>query len=520
MECEIRKSLVVLALAMLMAGCGRPRGDAQFRAGLKALSRGRTEQSIQAFQSALAHSADSNLTPIALNYLGVAYYRAGQADKALASFEASRKLAPLLPDPVYNTAVLMVEQNQDSRAISLFEKAGLMDLKDSRPYEYLAMLYCRREQWPEARRVLNEADKRAPQSPRILTAMAVLELQTNGVKKAEELLAEALKHDRRFAPAIFNAAVLNHLWLKDNDKAAAYYRDFIRLSADNTLSDRARQALLDLKQAGRNKQNAAPAGTAPAMPVIPPPEWKENELVRAGRPAPDALDYRGLIAAAKAQLSAGQPNEALRNFLLAESAAANDDKTDDARTALKMAARACPDTAAERYALARRMYERRLTGDALAQLKLAVAHSNTWSEARLLLAEVAIQEHEYDVALESLNALTRQPRDNADAQWLKANLYDRQLRQPKDALESFKQFCRKFPSDPRSEGARQRIAALSAATAGKDSPAADAAPAGPTAVRAAADSNVPPSASTAEPAKPAVRKRQFISPRRIIGERR
>ena len=313
---------------------------------------------------------------------------------------------------------------------------------------------------------------------------------------------------------------MNHLWLKDNDKAAAYYRNFIRLSADNTLSDRARQALLDLKQAGRNKQNAAPAGTAPAMPVIPPPEWKENEHGRADRPAPDALDYRGLIAAAKAQLSAGQPNEALRNFLLAESVAANDDKTDDARAALKMAAGACPDTAAERYALARRMYERRLTADALAQLKLAVAHSNTWSEARLLLAEVAIQEHEYDVALESLNALTRQPRDNADAQWLKANLYDRQLRQPKDALESFKQFCRKFPSDPRSEGARQRIAALSAATAEKDSPAADAAPAGPTAVRAAAESNVPPSASTSEPAKPAVRKRQFISPRRIIGERR
>lgn len=508
MECKIRTPVVSLALALVLAGCGRPQGEAQYRAGLKSLARGRAEQSIEAFERSIQHSADSNRNPLAYNYLGVAFYRAGRMDKALAAFEASRKLAPLLPDPVYNTAVLMAEQNQDSKAISLFEKAGLMDLEDSRPYEYLSMLYCRRQQWSEAQRVLEEADRRSPQSPRILTAMAVLELQTNSAQKAADILMEALERDKQYAPAIFNLAVLNHFWLKNNDQAIAYYKDFIRLTSDTKLADRARQALLELKKAAGSAAKPAPAQATHAIQIQPAPEWRADERRPSARPEPENPGYGDLIEKAKIKLDSGQAEEALALFLLAEDVATREGVADDAEAAMKMAAGACPDSATARHSLAKRMLERRRTADALAQIKMAVAQSNTWTEARLMLAETAILESDFEAALESLNALTGLNTGNADAQWLLAAVYDRHLKEAEKALEAYKQFCRKFPSDPRSEGAKGRIAALSAAASRNRQQEADLTPAG-----------APPRDAKPESKKPATRKRQFVSPRRIIGER-
>ena len=520
MEREIRIPAACFTLALLLAGCGQPEGEAQYRTGLKELARGRTEKSILAFESSLQQGADSNRNPLAYNYLGVACYRAGQINKAIASFEASRKMAPLLPDPVYNLAVIMVDQNQDSQAIGLFEKAGLMDMKDSRPYEYLAMLYCRRKQWAEAQRVLAEADKRSPQSPRVLTAMAVLELQTNSVQRAADLLMEALERDKEYAPAIFNLAVLNQSWLKNTDQAAAYYKDFIRLTVDSKLADRARQALLEIKQTPETPTNPVPVQKqeAPAVAVPPITEWRADERRAADKPAPEILEYRELLGAAKVKLVAGQPDEALKYYLIAENNSRNDGRIGDADAALKLASDICPNTAASRYLLAKRMIERRKTNDALLQLKQVVAQSNTWTEAHLLLAETAIQESEYDVALESLKTLTRQPPGNADAQWLLATLYDRHLRQSEKALIAYMQFCQKFPSDPRSEGARSQIAALSAAASRAGSATqTNPKPAGaPAAGKSMASST--PAASVSPSNSPAPRKRQFISPRRIAGD--
>ena len=427
-------------------------------------------------------------------------------DKALAAFEASRKLAPLLPDPVYNTAVLMAEQNQDSKAISLFEKAGLMDLEDSRPYEYLSMLYCRRQQWSEAQRVLEEADRRSPQSPRILTAMAVLELQTNSAQKPRISSWRRWNANKQYSPAIFNLAVLNHFWLKNNDQAIAYYKDFIRLTSDSKLADRARQALQAQEAAG-SAAKPAPAQATHAIQIQPAPEWRADERRPSARPEPENPGYGDLIEKAKLKLDSGQAEEALSLFLLAEDVATREGVADDAEAAMKMAAGACPDSAAARHSLAKRMLERRRTARRLAQIKWQL-RDNTWTEARLMLAETAILEGEFKAALESLDALTGLNKGNADAQWLLAAVYDRHLNNPEKALEAFKQFCRKFPSDPRSEGAKGRIAALSAAASRNRQQEADLTPAG-----------APPRDAKPESKKPAPRKRQFISPRRIIGER-
>lgn len=515
MECTIRIPAACLTLALLLTGCGQPKGEAPYRAGLKALASGRTEQSIQAFELSLQQSTDSNRNPLAYNHLGVAYYRAGQLSKAIAAFEASRKQAELLPDPVYNLAVIMVEQNQDSKAIGLFEKTGLMDMKDSRPYEYLAMLYCRRKQWSEARRVLIEADKRSPKSPRILTAMAVLELQTNSVQKAADLLMEALERDKAYAPAIFNLAVLNQCWLQNMDQAAAYYTDFIRLTVDSKLADRARQALLELKQTPAATTNVP---TPPPMAMPPMPEWRTDKRPPAENASPENLDYRKSLATAKLKLTAGQPDEALKFFLVAEANAQKEGMIENAMAALKMATEACPNTATAHYSLAKRMLERRRNLDALLQLKQAVAQSNTWTEARLLLAETSIQESEYDVALESLKILT-QPPGHADAQWLLATLYDRHLRQPEKALVAYMQFCQKFPTDPRSEGARSQIAAFSAAASRANSRTTkDSRPANATVVKNSSVSNSSPDSSSSSSTTPLTRKRQFLSPRRITGD--
>ena len=252
---KLHRHLLPLALvAGLLAGCGEaPPGQRELETGVRELKRGNTTRARELLQKSIAARPGSEQNLEAYNFLGIACWRLGKTQEATEAFENARRLSPLTPEPTYNLGVLCAENNDIPHALQLLKEAALMDEKDPRPLEYMGSLYAARKQWPEARRSYFAARSRTPESPRILTAIALIELETEKPETAVATLQGALGHDRDYAPALFNLGVILQTRLRDADHAREHFRRFLRIETSGPQADYARRALA-----------VAPAQPAPA----------------------------------------------------------------------------------------------------------------------------------------------------------------------------------------------------------------------------------------------------------------
>ena len=193
-----------LILAGLVAGCGRD----PVSAALKAIENGNPAKAEAILVQAVKQDpSDAS----ALANLAILRYRNGQWDAALTDFS---KVADMAPD-------------------------------DSRPIEYIAAMWAENSNWQEAGTMLTDAAKRDPRSPGILTAQAVVDLYTIGAPAARTRLLQVLEMDPRYAPALFNLAVINRDWLKNTPEARRYFQRYLAVARNDIHAPIAKAALAE-----------------------------------------------------------------------------------------------------------------------------------------------------------------------------------------------------------------------------------------------------------------------------------
>lgn len=466
-----RRFFVCSLLVIALAGCAVNPGATAIHRGMRALEKGRYAESIEWLQKSLAHLATDNERAIVFNSMGICFHKLGQEQDAIQAFEKASASNPGAVEPVFNLGVVLFETRNDDKAIACFEKAVLLNGQDNRAFEFLAAVYGRRSQWDNARRVLQEACRQTPNSPRLLTALALIELRANNINKAAELLQQALEQDARYAPAIFNLAVINRQWLQNGAQALPLFVEYARMAPSGPQQEQARSMIKEIKHdiARQNVPNVsqvpvqdaptpAPANSAAAL--LPPPE-----------PAVVFPSFEELMQVARKLEDQGRREAAFNNYLRIARAAEQADKPAIRNQCIKRAVPLADGNPQACYDLGVFYMERNRKDEAVIYFKAAAEHEPGQRPACLALAKIALEEGEYDTAIVSLKKADQiQPAD-PEALWLLANVYDRRLFLTNTAAEAYGRFIKRFPDNPCASNAMARIMELTGSRPPEDIPA-------------------------------------------------
>ena len=495
----MRKFIFIVGLLMgvwlvVAIGCSKPPGQREFDTGVFEIKRKNYVRAKALFEKSISKRPGSSENALAYDYIGISCWRLGQLQSAIDAFEDSRRLSPELVDPVYNLGVLHAESGDLARAVDLLQEAARMDPTDSRPLEILGEFYAKRQQWADARRALFGALDRAPQSARILTSIAIVDLSADGPERGLESLMHALEKNSRYAPALFNLGVLYQTQLNHPEQAEPYFKKFLSLVPTGPQAEYAR-AFLDASKEEPVAPTDAETITTSAATTTSTTAAAAPTVPAVKRSAVDEL----LIEAARLA-DKGQTTQALDRCIEASVMAARQKLPDVQEKTLRAAVRLCFDQPRAHYELGRFLIDHGQVEAALKSFKQAVVLNREYSPAYVGLAQAAILTGEMDTALVGLKQAVKADPKNADALWALASLYDEKLGLPDQASKVYQVFVDKFPKDERSAKALGKIRPA----AGAASVTATAAP--------PAQTQTPQSARTA-PAAPAPQAAAVQTPR-------
>lgn len=454
----------------LVLGCGERPGEREFENAIQQFERENLVRAKDLFEKSINKRPGHEENAVAYQYLGVIAWQLDEVTEAVAYFERSRRRNPALFEPVYSLGAIAFEEGDFLRARTLFSAAAELKPNDPRPLEYLARTYRGEVGHRDARRTLTEARARAPQSPRVLTALAVIDWKDGEASSAVSLLMQALEHDPNYPPAIFNLGRIYADWPGQEAHAIEYFNQYLAVAPDTEHRARARNMLARLKS---EPEDAAQTEREPATD-------------EPSAPRPYSLD--DLLADAQALADDGQVDQAVALCLRAAVQARQHRRIDQEERALQMAVELGPEDGRAHVALGRFMAERERHADALSAYRRAVRLEPEWAHALVGLAESAMALSDYDVALDALNRAVALAPEEPDPLWSLATLYDETGVRGR-AVESYRRFRERFGNDPRATRAADRMASLKP-PAPADRPNAPAGgPTGPSArnVQAAAD---------------------------------
>ncbi len=466
---------LILFLLAAAGSCSKPPGQAEYDRGLYELKRNNPVRAKSLLEKSITRRPGAEENALAYNYLGVANWKLGQFQPAQEAFEDSRRLGPSLVEPVLNMAQLAVSGGDQLRALKLLEEASRLDEQDTRALEQMARLYAGRQQWPEARRMLYAALDRAPDTPRILTAIASVELQAQGPQKAIETLLRALEHNARYAPALFNMALIYDVHLQDTSHARSYYRRFLGVAGVGPQATFARKALARVEADMSGKAGAASGpASAPASepsdvpPVVaaPVPEPVAGTPVAMAEPvAPPPEDpVQAVVRRAALLMEKGDTQGGLNLLLDTAAQARKAGRADEQEKFLQAAARLCFDEPRAHYEWGRYLAAQGKTEAALRSFKQATTLDRNYAEAHLAMGRVALQTGEQDAALVGFQSAVKANAKDPDALWELAQLLDGRMKNPERASDAYRDFERLFPGDPRVLQAAARAKELAAAS--------------------------------------------------------
>jgi len=461
----LNRLLVYTALILLLGGCAGNSGPQAIKRGMRALEKGRYAESISWFQRSLSDISSNNERAIVLNCMGISYHKLGHGKNALRSFEDAAAANPGAVDPVYNLGIVLFEAGNADKAIICFEKAALLDENDTRALEFLAVIHGRRQQWDDARRVLNEALKHTHHSSRILTVLALVELQANNATSALELLQAALEQDAHYAPAIYNLAVINQEFLHKQDQALPLFAEYTTLVPSGPQAEQARSMIKEIKRTPAPLP--APAVKSESLP--PSPAATNTTTAETVAPAPGTTQppavaqplaypsFEELMQVARKLEDQGRREAAFNNYLRIARAAEQAGKIPVRNQAVRHAASLAEGNPRASCDLGVYFLERNRKDEAFVYLKSAADQDANTQPATLALAKLALEKNDYDTAIVSLKKADQVKPGDPEALWLLAELYDRSLFLTNSAASAYAQFTARFPNDRRAADAKNRL---------------------------------------------------------------
>jgi len=232
-----RRVLRALAPCLVLAcGCGRGPSSPDLDRGIAYLQKGENEDAARRLERAARRHPDS---ASAFCNLGVAYWRLGRNEKAA---EALRMAADL-------------------------------DGTNAAPYELLGQVSADMKRWDEARKALSRANELAPNSPRILTALSVVEFRGGDKRNAHLLLYKALTREPNYPPALYNLGVLYREHYTNQVEALRCFQRYLTVAGTNRHAQIARTQISGGRPLVSNvvaAHRAEPPAAPKPAPAIPP----------------------------------------------------------------------------------------------------------------------------------------------------------------------------------------------------------------------------------------------------------
>lgn len=249
---RLKKGFLAGLLLALAAGCGTSDPDVLFEKGVRACEGGHYKSAARSLERAVSldpHHAAAQL------WCGVALWKC----------------------------------NKNEEALPYFMAASQLDAANPVPLEYAALIHAGRGEWLEVGKRLNEAFRRMPDSPRILNSMGVASAIRGNAAASRAQLTQALRISPRYAPALFNAAILSRDALHQQEEARRLFAKYLELAPDGDKAEAARAALEGMSPP------PAPASGAPAprsgRAPSPRAETRASGLIRQAEAAIRRQDY-------------------------------------------------------------------------------------------------------------------------------------------------------------------------------------------------------------------------------------
>lgn len=462
-----RHALAAALLGLsLSAGCGRS-PEELLQEGIEAGRDGKYLKARDSLALALRDRGGDPASAEAFNLLGIAAWRCNDAPAAEAAFRKAMALNPGFFEPVYNLGVIKCEQDAFNEGLLLLKQAAEMNPQDTQALEYLSAEHRRRGNWSEAHTAMLNAHNRAPEVPRVLTALALTGLRTEGSIYAASFLKKAVRLDPEYAPALFSLGRVYADWVKEPSGALQHYRAFLaRPGGEPAYRKHAESevARLERELAASPAAAAAPvkpeAGPAPSNPLAPRPAPAPGAAAAAPAGAPDN-PVNALIEKARREAQAGNSTAAYSLCIEAAAKASSLNSDELELKAYKAATALCPDQAQSHFMLGRYYTEKGRHREAMESYRQASVLDPNWSKSLRAAAVAAIECGEYQFALDSLSKAVKVDPDNADALWALALFYETQLRLDESARQTYERFITSFPSHARAADARRRVEYLS-----------------------------------------------------------
>ena len=466
--------LTGLVALLLAVGCGRS-PEEHLKDGVDAFRAGKYMKARESLTAALRGREQDPAAADSFNLLGVACHKLNDPVAAEAAYQRSQELNHAYFEPLYNLGVLKCGQDAFEVGAQWLRQAAEVNPQDTFALEFLAGEHRRRGQWVEAQTVLMNALGRAPEEPRVLSALAISGLNTEGAPYALSFLKKALRVKPDYAPALFSLGRVYAEWIKEPSGALQQYRAFLSLPVgDSSYRKHAESEVARLEK--------ATAEAPPAAPVAEPAIELRNPLAPrpAGSPAPaagtPANPVLGMIDRARQEAQAGRGLNALNLCLEAAQKASSENNDALELKALQAATTLCADQPKAHFALGRWYSEQGKHREAMESYRQASLLEPTWSKSLRAAAGAAIECGEFQYALEALRQAVKVDPDNADALWALALFYDSQLHLDESARQAYDRFITSFPQDSRSTEGRRRMETLKNKGSSAPRPTAPSAP--------------------------------------------
>jgi tetratricopeptide (TPR) repeat protein len=283
-------SALLLALALLSAaGCGSSRKAVL--QGQEALKQGNYKLAIKQFERATRRIADD---PALYYNLATARFHQGELDAAQEAVDVALQLAP------------------DNR--NAVELAGEIALN--------------RQNWPLARDLFTRAGQGLPASARLLTALSTVERGAGRDDVARVRLLQAMRTDRKYAPAYYDLASLYRDRYNLKEDALELFEMYLRLTTGSTdvHIEKAKNSITRLKMV-LERTPPPPAQRAPAPAVArllqegdrlrTAQQWPKAEKAYRDALVADPACFAAAYGIANACRARGDKTAALKAFLKA-----------------------------------------------------------------------------------------------------------------------------------------------------------------------------------------------------------
>jgi tetratricopeptide (TPR) repeat protein len=221
-----------LMLVLLLVGCGEPPGQQEMKEGIRLLEAGKPAAAIPVFERATELFVTNQLARAnALNYLGLAFHRAGRTDAADRAYQAALNEDLNLLEARYNRGCLLLETGDLEAATR--ELTTFVNLRPSAAEGWLRLgsAHLQANRIEEAAKAYREAGERATLDSVKLEALngaGICLVRQGRLADAALFFNAAFKLDPDYPPVLLNQAILAE---RTNDTMGALLKYQVWLEA-------------------------------------------------------------------------------------------------------------------------------------------------------------------------------------------------------------------------------------------------------------------------------------------------